>query len=121
MSAERAPDGSYLVDPSELFRVFTPVPASSETSKEQRTQSGDQYAHLERRVLELEDERRFLRGRLEARDRDVERLTLLLTGPRSDEHQQQGSGRKWWAIGLGTVLALALAGWALFLVLRSGV
>ena len=123
LSAERLPDGSYSVDLSELFRVYpqsaNQIPPPENSAHQQ--QATEHSANLERRVHELERERDFLRDRLEARDRDVERLTLLLTGPRNDEHQTSGSWRKWWAVGLGTVLVLALSGWALFLVLRQGV
>jgi hypothetical protein len=114
LSAVRDDRGAYFVDPVELFRVFSPVSAPSVPSAPDRSPEPENSAHLERTISELRSERDYLRQRLEARDRDVERLTMLLAPPQTDAHPSSGSARNWWVIGLGVVFALIAAGFALF-------
>lgn len=121
LSASKSADGSYSVDPSELFRSFSPVLTPPPEDVEQQAPRPEISAHLERTIEELRAERDYLRDRLTARDRDVERLTLLLAPPRSDEHHPRGGDRIWLVVLVGAVLALSLAGFTLFRALSSPV
>jgi hypothetical protein len=95
ISANKAHDGSYAIDPSELHRVFPPNGA-------QHVPSNDTHLHKERdailqlrlEILEAERQRERdqmqttiddLRGRL---DRSEDRVTALLVAPIKR--------RRWW-------------------------
>lgn len=98
ISAIKAHDGSYEIEPSELHRVFppnTPQPIMPNT----RTPPEDDGATLRLRLEILEAERRRERDQMQATiddlrarlDRSEERITGLLAAPRKK------SG--WWPWG----------------------
>ena len=101
LSAQKQPDGSFLIDPSELYRVYPIVTATSNDNRDMNqseTQNNPKalQAQLEALREERERERRQLqatiddlRGRLdeETAERrqsagEIRRLTLLLTDQR---------------------------------------
>lgn len=92
LSATKLEGGSYSIDPSELFRVYSPVDTSTD-SKPAHTSTHyiDTTGHIENRLLrdlieQVKSERDDLRKRLNdtevSRQRmelELQRLTLLLT------------------------------------------
>jgi len=109
ISACKAEDGSYEIDPAELHRVFQPVTdaGNAEQSLKQSVPPSDTYA-LQREV-ELLRERLAdkdgviadLRTRLDAegeeRRRTQAQLTALLTDQRVKAEAQPQ--RRWWSFG----------------------
>lgn len=111
LSAVRGSNGSYSVDLAELLRVYGDLVPSAEPVKksaEPRTPSAENSSHLERRIFELESERDFLRDRLASRDKDVERLTLLLAPPMNDAHPSRGSA---WTLVIVVLIILLTGAW----------
>jgi hypothetical protein len=111
LSAVRGSNGAYSVDLAELLRAYGDLSPSAEpvkTSSEVRTLSPENSAHLERRIFELESERDFLRDRLASRDRDVERLTLLLAPPENSAHPSRGGA---WTLVLVVLIILLTGAW----------
>jgi polyhydroxyalkanoate synthesis regulator phasin len=98
ISATKAHDGSYEIEPSELHRVFPPNDAQQVASND--TQLHEEHSATLRLRLEiLEVERQRERDQMQATiddlrtrlDRSDERITALLAAP---------SGRKrWWRWG----------------------
>jgi hypothetical protein len=95
LSAARAPDGSYEIEPSELHRVFPPS-ASQHTSTND-TQPPEGYnATLLLRLEILETERQRERDQMQATiddlrtrlDRSEERMNVLLAAP--------PKAKRWW-------------------------
>ena len=100
ISAQRQPDGSYLIDPSELHRVYPPVVfdnGSENTESNSQPMTTDAQTALLRqdnvRLLEqiemLRDERDDLRRRLDTEAEERRRLTLIVT-------DQRVKRRGWW-------------------------
>lgn len=101
ISAERQPDGSYLIDPSELHRVYPPIVSgngsqNSESNDSQPLTADTETALLRQdnlRLLEqieiLRDERDDLRRRLDNEAEERRRLTLIVT----DQRVRRG---RWW-------------------------
>lgn len=96
ISAQKAPDGSYEIDPAELHRVFDPAPSEQITSND--TQPNEEHhAALGLRVKLLESERQREREQMQATiddlrarlDRSEDRITALLSAPRKRQ-------RSWW-------------------------
>ena len=92
LSATRLDNGSYCIDPSELFRVYSPVDTNSDHKPvHTSTRYIDTTGHIENGLLrdlieQVKSERDDLRKRLndteESRQRmqlELQRLTLLLT------------------------------------------
>jgi predicted site-specific integrase-resolvase len=90
LSATRLENGSYNIDPSELYRVYSPV-------GEKTVQTATPVDSLLRELLEqVKSERDDLKQRLNDSDTsrqrlesELTRLTLLLT------HQPKSSGSLW--------------------------
>jgi hypothetical protein len=101
ISAQRQPDGSYLIDPSELHRVYPPVvfdngSENTESNDSQPLTTDAETALLRQdnmRLLEqiemLRDERDDLRRRLDTEAEERRRLTLIVT-------DQRVKRRGWW-------------------------
>lgn len=102
ISAEKTAAGGYLIDPSELFRVFEPLPLKSDNTIDLQAQtSGDE---LPLRLPGLESEIRLLREMLARADDTISDLrkdrdqwreqansaTRLLEAP------QRRPQRGWW-------------------------
>lgn len=96
ISAHRADDGSYEIDPAELHRVFRPNPAQSVTSNDAQPKE-ERHATLRLQLETLEAERQRERDQMQATiddlrarlDRAEDRVTSLLAAP--PKH------RRWWA------------------------
>lgn len=97
ISAHKAQDGSYEIDPAELHRVFAPNGAQQTTSND--TQPPEQpSAILQLRLEILEAERRREREQMQATiddlrtrlDRSEDRVTTLLAAPETPVR------RRWW-------------------------
>jgi hypothetical protein len=90
LSASRGDDGSYLIDPAELARVFpVPGPSAGPVKQDEPGNGIGGYDALRLLLAEREETIRDLRQRLNdsesERRRAQERLTALLT------HRQSGS------------------------------
>ena len=95
ISATKAHDGSYEIDPSELHRVFPPNGAQQTSSTDtQPIEERDATLRLRLEILEAERQRERdqmqatiddLRARL---DRSEDRITALLAAPHQAQH--------WW-------------------------
>jgi hypothetical protein len=95
ISATKAHDGSYEIDPSELHRVFPPNGAQQTSSTDtQPIEERDATLRLRLEILEAERQRERdqmqatiddLRARL---DRSEDRITALLAAPHRAQH--------WW-------------------------
>ncbi|MGZ8397388.1 MAG: hypothetical protein ACXW3X_14825 [Rhodoplanes sp.] len=104
ISAERQPDGSYLIDPSELHRVYAPVVSDNGRQNTKSNDSQPQTTDAETvllkqdnmRLLEqiemLGDERDDLRRRLDTEAEERRRLTMIVTDQRTKR-------RRWWPWG----------------------
>lgn len=107
ISAERTPAGGYLIDPSELFRVFEPLPPKTNAEPNLQGHTLDNETPL--RLTGLESEIRLLREMLARADDNISDLrkdrdqwrdqataaTRLLEAPqRSSQHATQP--RRWW-------------------------
>jgi len=101
ISARKADDGSYEIDPSELHRVFSPTVAHLHLSNDtQRHEEHHETLRLKLEILEAERQRERdqmqatiddLRARL---DRSEDRVTALLSAPKGPE--VPFSRRSWW-------------------------
>ena len=116
MSGQKQPNGSYLIDPAELYRVFPPVLSSGNATgdmKPSETQSNPSILQVQLETLreERERERRQLqatiddlRRRLDAESgaresaaAEIHRLTLMLThspAPEPKARPTRGLGSK---------------------------
>ena len=108
MSGQKQPNGSYLIDPAELHRVFPPVSSSGNATgdmKPSETQSNPsalqaqletlrEERERERQQLQatIDDLRRRLDAESEARENaaaEIRHLTLRLTYPSKPEPEAQ--------------------------------
>jgi excisionase family DNA binding protein len=121
LSAEKQPDGSYRIQPAELFRVYPPEIFGNRLGQSEvdeiETVSGDGLAASEIAVLrerlalltaertrerelltdQIQDLRRRLDAEAESRRADAEerrKLTAVLTDQRQDVKP-----RRWWQLG----------------------
>jgi hypothetical protein len=105
ISAARAEDGSYQIDPAELHRVY-PVAGKSDSNllhDETPPVDGSLLGEIEKwRALATEREEtiRDLRARLDAEAAERRRLTALLTDQRGsliakDQHYRPPWWRRW--------------------------
>src|SRR5512143_1870600 len=91
ISAQKQPDGSFLIDPAELHRVYPPIvidngSSNSESNDSQPSKTAAETALLRQDNLRLceqidmlRDERDDLRRRLDAEADERRRLILMLT------------------------------------------
>jgi hypothetical protein len=98
--------GSWIIDPAELHRVFTPVPADQvQTGHMRRGETADETATLRLRLTELQQERERerndkenviadLRQRLDASEEERRKVQAQLTALLTD--QRQPKRRRWW-------------------------
>lgn len=96
ISASKSHDGSYEIEPSELHRVFPPNSTQPDTSND--TPPPEEHtATLRLRLEILEAERQREREQMQGTiddlrvrlDRSEERVTALLSGPKSNK-------ASWW-------------------------
>ena len=95
VSATKAHDGSYEIEPSELHRVFPPNSAKQAESNDPQP-LGEQGATFKFRLEVLEAERQRERDQMQATiddlrvrlDRSEDRITALLAAPPKP--------RRWW-------------------------
>jgi hypothetical protein len=111
ISASREHDGSYVIEPSELHRVFEPVMGGSNeeqglkqsvpiTSDSDVERLKGVLEGLEKAYRQIEGERDNLREQLaesnEERRTTLRQLTALLTDQRAKEETKS---RSWWNFG----------------------
>jgi polyhydroxyalkanoate synthesis regulator phasin len=95
ISAQKAYDGSYEIEPSELHRIFLPN-GSQQTSSNDAQPHEDQDATLRFRLEIIETERQRERDQMQATiddlrtrlDRSEDRITALLNAPQKPKN--------WW-------------------------
>jgi len=96
ISAEKQPNGSYKIDPSELHRVYPPTPSTVESERQETPNSTvdklRETIELEvrlqaadKRILELEEDREHWR----------QQATRLLTQQENQSTREQGKGGFW--------------------------
>jgi uncharacterized protein YhaN len=98
--------GSWMIDPAELHRVFSPVPADQAQNGHMRqSETGDGTAALRLRLAELQQERERerndkesviadLRQRLDASEEERRKVQAQLTALLTD--QRLLKRRRWW-------------------------
>jgi hypothetical protein len=96
ISAEKQPNGSYKIDPSELHRVYPPTPSTVEGERQETPNSTvdklRETIELEvrlqaadKRILELEEDREHWR----------QQATRLLTQQENQSTKEQDKGGFW--------------------------
>jgi hypothetical protein len=112
ISAENQKNGGYLIEASELFRIFPPLTHSSDVTPkmlgfETPIVTGVLEAKLEAREREialLMSERNDLRNRLDTEAEERRKLTLMLTDMRAKATEKPIERHKgFWAGLLGKV------------------
>lgn len=103
LSASKDNNGEWLIDPSELFRVYKPVPTTENgqvaSGIQQSTQNvAPEISGLQEQISLLKNERDDLRRRLDSETEERRRLTLLL----SDNRTQKPAQRSFWSHLRGT-------------------
>ena len=110
ISADRTDGGGYLIDASELHRVFPPVTSKGDaTSPMLGNETPNEIGALEvelkalrERLADKDDVIADLRKRLDAEGEERRRLTALLTDQRADPapvEAMEGPRRRWWHFG----------------------
>ncbi len=109
ISAIKQEDGSFLIDPAELHRVFPPVTSSSNGNPDlKRSETPILQAQLQREIDLLreviadkdgviDDLRQRLDSEAEERRKVQAQLTALLTDQRPK--QEEPARRSWWQFG----------------------
>ena len=106
ISAKRMENGSFEIDPSELHRVYAPVPTEqAEACSSERLATHESYSEnralqaeiqgLREHLALLKNERDDLRQRLDIEGEERRRLTYLLTDTRPPQTTTTPSGG-WW-------------------------
>ena len=107
MSAEKAETGGYLIDPSELYRVFPPLTSGGNVTPqilgyETPNERGALQAEIEalrERLVDKDDVIADLRKRLDSEGEERRRLTALLVDARTTPTQTvpaEPPRRGWW-------------------------
>lgn len=105
ITAEKTPAGGYLIDPSELFRVFDPLPPKTDSGSD--AQGYTSQNELPHKLTGLESEIRLLREMLARADDTISDLrkdrdewreqahtaTRLLEAPKRTQGSQPS---RWW-------------------------
>lgn len=107
ISAEKTPEGGYLIDPAELHRVFPPLRVTANDSPTilgSESPLSENALQVEIRLLRerlegmsaeknavIED----LRRRLDTESEERRRLTMILT----DQSEKPAKARAWWKFG----------------------
>ena len=110
ISAERLDGGGYLIDPSELHRVFPPVTGKGDETPtmlghETPNETGVlevELKALRERLADKEDVIADLRKRLDQEGEERRRLTALLTDQRAvpaPTEVVEPPRRRWWHFG----------------------
>lgn len=103
ISARKAHDGSYEIEPSELHRVFEPIVAQPAGSTDARPNE-EHLSTLRLRLEILEAERQRERDHMQATiddlrtrlDRSEDRVTALLAAPEKPEAAPSRRGWRLW-------------------------
>lgn len=110
ISAERIDGGGYLIDPSELHRVFPPVTGKGDATPamlghETPNETGALEAELKglrERLADSQDTVADLRKRLDQEGEERRRLTVMLTDQRAAPAPVEAvepPRRRWWHFG----------------------
>ena len=110
ISAERIAGGGYLIDPSELHRVFPPITIKGDTTpamlgNETPNETGVLEAELKglrERLADSQDTVADLRKRLDQEGEERRRLTAMLTDQRTAPAFVEAvelPRRRWWQFG----------------------
>lgn len=89
-------NGQWVVDSSELSRVYRIIEAGEQVRAQTDTTSAvleSEVKFLRETVNILENERNDLRRRLDAESEERRKLTALITGPRPDGHSTDNRPR----------------------------
>jgi len=89
ISASRSDDGSWVIDPAELHRVYPPArqmngPMLQDLPGEPASSLADLLVERDRLVAEQQETIRDLRSRLDAEAEERRRLTAILTDDRRE-------------------------------------
>jgi len=92
ISAERTPSGGYLIEPSELFRVFKPITVKPNVmGKTLDSETPYETLLLQQKVAVLEAALSDARDERDEWRNQAKRLSLSLPSP-----EQRKNPRKWW-------------------------
>lgn len=98
ISAERTNSGGYLIEPSELFRVFPPVTVKDNvTSKKLDVETPNELGALQDKVKLLEEALVDAKNERDEWRDQAKRLTLALPAP---ENKSTSEPHKWWKFWL---------------------
>lgn len=98
ISGERTESGGYLIEPSELFRVFKRITNETNVTHKKLDHETHQERHnsdLEKRISLLEETLADVRADRDEWREQAKRLSLALPKPESDDLPQVNT-RKWW-------------------------
>lgn len=94
ISAERTKSGGYLIEPSELFRVFQPVTVKGNvTDKMLDSETPNEIGVLQDKVKFLEEALLDAKNERDEWRDQAKRLTLALPAP---ENKSTSEPHKWW-------------------------
>lgn len=98
ISAERTNSGGYLIEPSELFRVFPPVTVKDNvTGKKLDAETPNELGVLQDKVKLLEEALVDAKNERDEWRDQAKRLTLALPAP---ENKSTSEPHKWWKFWL---------------------
>lgn len=94
ISAERTNSGGYIIEPSELFRVFKPVTVKGNvTDKKLDDETPNELGALQDKVKFLEEALLDAKNERDEWRDQAKRLTLALPAP---ENKSTSEPHKWW-------------------------
>jgi len=95
ISAEKTPSGGYLIEPSELFRMFTPLTQiGNVTAKMLQTETPHETTLLQEKIKNLEEALSDVRDDRDEWRNQAKRLSLALPSPKP--HEAHNKPHIWW-------------------------
>jgi len=99
ISAEKTPSGGYLIEPSELFRIFNPLtPKANAIGNSLDSETPYETILLQEKIKVLEAALSDIRDERDEWRNHAKRLSLALPSP--DHREQHEKPRKWWKLWL---------------------
>jgi len=100
ISAEKTTSGGYLIEPSELFRVFQPlIVKTNVTANMLDSETPRETVMLQEKIKTLETILADVRDERDEWRNQAKRLSLALPSP--NQREQHEKSRKWWKLWLG--------------------
>jgi len=97
ISAERTSSGGYLIEPSELFRIFSPITTvGNVTQKKLADETPNEVGALQEKIHFLENALLDAKTERDEWREQAKRLTLALPAPEKREHPEPSTWWKFW-------------------------